>query len=96
MSRALPELAEQILAESGWPSLAATLARAEAVGHEPTALLTQATVRRETDTATSLSEVLIWRLHRLADLTSGTTSSAPASPSAAYRPTNTRLQRRTH
>ncbi|MFD9428316.1 MULTISPECIES: relaxase/mobilization nuclease domain-containing protein [unclassified Streptomyces] len=95
LRRALPELAEQILAEPGWPSLAATLARAEAVGHKPTALLTQATVRRETDTATSLSEVLTWRLHRLTDLTAGTTSSAPASPSAAYRQTNTRQQRRT-
>ncbi|WP_326593641.1 relaxase/mobilization nuclease domain-containing protein [Streptomyces brevispora] len=95
LRRALPELAEQILAEPGWPSLAATLARAEAVGHKPTALLTQATVRRETDTATSLSEVLTWRLHRLAGLTAGTTSSAPASPSVAHRPINTRLQRRT-
>ncbi|MFF1650219.1 relaxase/mobilization nuclease domain-containing protein [Streptomyces sp. NPDC058240] len=89
LRRALPELAEQILAEPGWPTLAATLARAEAVGHKPTALLTEATARRETDTATSLSEVLTWRLHRLADLTADTTSSAAAPRPAAYRPTNT-------
>ncbi|MBK3585189.1 mobilization protein [Streptomyces sp. MBT57] len=95
LRRALPELAEQILAEPGWPALAATLARAEAVGHKPTALLTEATARRQTDTATSLSEVLTWRLHRLADLTAGTTSRAPASPPATYRQTNTRQQHRT-
>lgn len=95
LRRDLPELAERILAEPNWPALASTLARAEAVGHKPTALLTEATARRETDTATSLSEVLAWRLHRLADLTADTTSSAPASPSAAHRPVNTRLQRRT-
>ncbi|MEV0279916.1 relaxase [Streptomyces sp. NPDC050610] len=84
LRRALPDLAEQILAEPGWPALAATLARTEAVGHKPTA-------RRETATATAtgLSEVPTWRLHRLADLTAYTTSSAPAPRSAAYRPTNT-------
>ncbi|MCX2178968.1 relaxase/mobilization nuclease domain-containing protein [Streptomyces sp. SKN60] len=98
LRRALPELAEQILAEPGWPALAATLARAEAAGHKPAALLTEATARRETDTATSVSEVLTWRLHRLADLTAvTTTSSAPAPQPAAYRPTNTATsqQRRT-
>ncbi|MFJ8298371.1 relaxase/mobilization nuclease domain-containing protein [Streptomyces sp. NPDC094447] len=97
LRRALPELADQILAEPGWPALAATLDRAEAAGHKPAALLTEATARRETDTATSVSEVLTWRLHRLADLTAITTSRAPAPPSAAHRPTNTATsqQRRT-
>lgn len=97
LRRALPELAEQILAEPGWPALAATLDRAEAAGHKPAALLTAATARRETDTATSVSEVLTWRLHRLADLTAVTTTSAPAPPSAAHRPTKTATsqQRRT-
>ncbi|WP_338677715.1 relaxase/mobilization nuclease domain-containing protein [Streptomyces sp. SCSIO 30461] len=97
LRRALPEMAAQILAEPGWPALAATLDRAEAVGHNPAALLTEATARRETDTATSVSEVLTWRLHRIADLTTSTTSSAPVPTSAAYRPTNTApsQQRRT-
>ncbi|MGW8355198.1 relaxase/mobilization nuclease domain-containing protein [Streptomyces wedmorensis] len=98
LRRALPDLAEQVLAEPGWPALAATLARAEAAGHKPAALLTEATARRETNTATSVSEVLTWRLHRLADLTAiTTTSSAPAPQPAAYRPTNTATsqQRRT-
>ncbi|MEV6165943.1 relaxase/mobilization nuclease domain-containing protein [Streptomyces sp. NPDC052052] len=93
--RTLPEQAEQILAEPGWPALAATLAQAGTAGHNPTALLTKATTRRELDTATSISEVLTWRLHRLADLTQSTTRRASATPSAPYRPNRTEQQRRT-
>ncbi|MFD4373340.1 relaxase/mobilization nuclease domain-containing protein [Streptomyces sp. NPDC058486] len=97
LRRALPELAERILAEPGWPALAATLDRAESAGHSTVALLTEATARRETETATNVSEVLTWRLRRLADLTAVTTDSASAPPSAAYRLTNsaTSQQRRT-
>ncbi|MFB8353048.1 relaxase/mobilization nuclease domain-containing protein [Streptomyces niveus] len=65
---AVPELAEQILAEPGWPALAATLADAEAAGHQPATLLAEATRRRELDTADSVSDVLVWRLRRIADL----------------------------
>ncbi|WP_455353803.1 relaxase/mobilization nuclease domain-containing protein [Streptomyces sp. SYSU K217416] len=93
--RALPEQAEQILTEPGWPALAATLAQVGARGHNPAALLTEATARRELDTATSVSEVLTWRLHRLADLTQSTTSRAQAPQSAPYRPARTDQQRRT-
>ncbi|MFF9339395.1 relaxase/mobilization nuclease domain-containing protein [Streptomyces sp. NPDC014773] len=89
LRRALPELAEQILAEPCWSALAATLARAEAAGHSAASLLTEAAARRETDTAASVSEVLTWRLHRLADLTAVTTSGASAPQPAAYRPTTT-------
>ncbi|GGZ12352.1 mobilization protein [Streptomyces nitrosporeus] len=93
--RALPDQAEQILAEPGWPALAATLAQAGTAGHNPAALLTEATAQRELDTATSVSEVLTWRLHRLADLTQRTTSRAQAPQSAPYRPVRTDQQRRT-
>ncbi|WP_432072715.1 relaxase/mobilization nuclease domain-containing protein [Streptomyces wuyuanensis] len=93
--RALPEQAEQILAEPGWPALAATLAQAGAAGHNPATLLNKATATRELDTATSVSEVLTWRLHRLADLTQSTTSRAPAPQPAPYRPVRTDQQRRT-
>ncbi|MFF1507209.1 relaxase/mobilization nuclease domain-containing protein [Streptomyces sp. NPDC058326] len=93
--RALPEQAEQILAEPGWPALAATLAQAGTAGHNPATLLTEATATRELDTATSISEVLTWRLHRLADLTQRTTSRAPAPQSAPHRPVHTDQQRRT-
>ncbi|MEH0404258.1 relaxase/mobilization nuclease domain-containing protein [[Kitasatospora] papulosa] len=95
--RALPEQAEQILTETGWPVLAATLAQAGTAGHNPAALLAQAAHGRELDTAASVSEVLTWRLHRLADLNQRTTRRGPApqSASAPYRPVHTDQQRRT-
>ncbi|MGW6539061.1 mobilization protein [Streptomyces sp. NPDC055051] len=65
---AMPELAEQVLAEPGWPSLAATLADAEAVGHISTNLLARVAGRRELGTAESVSDVLVWRVRRMADL----------------------------
>ncbi|MGW2302319.1 mobilization protein [Streptomyces sp. NPDC001809] len=65
---AMPELAEQVLAEPGWPSLAATLADAEAVGHISTGLLARVAGRRELGTAESVSDVLVWRVRRMADL----------------------------
>jgi hypothetical protein len=64
----LPELAEQILAEPGWYALAATIAEAEAVGHDPAALLSDVAERRELGTANSVSDVLVWRMRRTADL----------------------------
>ncbi|MFZ3470391.1 relaxase/mobilization nuclease domain-containing protein [Streptomyces sp. 4.24] len=68
LREAVPELAEQVLAEAGWPALASTLADAEAAGHDPAGLLVRATGRRELDTASSVSDVLVWRLRRLAGL----------------------------
>ncbi|MFJ5879676.1 mobilization protein [Streptomyces sp. NPDC093088] len=65
---AMPELTEQVLAEPGWPSLAATLADAEAVGHVSTDLLARVAGRRELGTAESVSDVLVWRVRRMADL----------------------------
>ncbi|WP_327265457.1 mobilization protein [Streptomyces sp. NBC_01232] len=66
---ALPaELAEQVLAEAGWSALAATLADAEAAGYDATALLADAAARRELGSAESVSDVLVWRLRRAADL----------------------------
>ncbi|MFF9508126.1 relaxase/mobilization nuclease domain-containing protein [Streptomyces sp. NPDC014724] len=66
--QALPALAEQILTEPGWPALAATLADAKEAGHDPTVLLTEAARGRELDTATSINDVLVWRLRRSAHL----------------------------
>ncbi|MEU5628902.1 relaxase/mobilization nuclease domain-containing protein [Streptomyces tendae] len=65
---ALPELAEQILAEPGWYALAATIAEAEAAGHDPAALLSDVAARRELGTADSVSDVLVWRMRRAANL----------------------------
>ncbi|MFD9534975.1 relaxase/mobilization nuclease domain-containing protein [Streptomyces sp. NPDC060010] len=75
LRHAAPDLAEQILAEPGWPALAATLADAQAAGHRPADLLAEATQRRELGSATSISDVLVWRLRHLAQL--------PADPSSA-------------
>jgi hypothetical protein len=68
LREALPELAEQILAEPGWYALAATIAEAEAAGHAPAALLSDVAGRRELGTADSVSDVLVWRMRRTADL----------------------------
>ncbi|CCA59355.1 hypothetical protein SVEN_6069 [Streptomyces venezuelae ATCC 10712] len=69
--QALPDLAEQILAQPAWPALASTLNDATAAGHAPAALLAQAARHRELGSATNLAEVLTWRLRRLPDLAVG-------------------------
>ncbi|WP_407836157.1 mobilization protein [Streptomyces sp. DSM 116496] len=90
---ALPaDLAEQVLAEAGWSALAATLADTEAAGYDATALLADAAARRELGSAESVSDVLVWRLRRAADLPAdaqavplpdgATASSGPAGPKA--------------
>ncbi|THC47388.1 relaxase/mobilization nuclease domain-containing protein [Streptomyces sp. A1499] len=68
LREALPELAEQILTEPGWYALAATITEAEAAGHDPAALLSDVAARRELGTADSISDVLVWRMRRAADL----------------------------
>jgi hypothetical protein len=76
LREALPELAEQILAEPGWYALAVTLADAESAGHDPAVLLTEAAGRRELESAESVSDVLVWRLRRAAGLPADTTDMA--------------------
>ncbi|WP_282697866.1 mobilization protein [Streptomyces sp. CC208A] len=71
---AIPLLAEQVLAEEGWYALAATLADAEAAGHDPATLLADAADRRELGTAESVSDVLVWRLRRAANLPADATA----------------------
>ncbi|WP_405536106.1 relaxase/mobilization nuclease domain-containing protein [Streptomyces sp. NBC_00075] len=102
LRQAVPELAEQVLAEPGWYALAATLADAESAGHDPAALLAEATGRRELGSADSISDVLVWRLRRMADLPAdatampaptaagGSTRAARTSPSQGERPRRTR------
>lgn len=68
LRQALPELAERIQAEPGWPALAATLTDARQAGHDPGALLADAARRRELRSADSISDVLVWRLRRSAHL----------------------------
>ncbi|MFE9363835.1 relaxase/mobilization nuclease domain-containing protein [Streptomyces sp. NPDC006978] len=68
VQQALPELASRIIAEPGWHALVATLDEVQAAGHNPTAALTEAAARRELGTAAHMSDVLVWRLRRSADL----------------------------
>ncbi|GAA3900006.1 relaxase/mobilization nuclease domain-containing protein [Streptomyces lacrimifluminis] len=79
---AVPELAEQILAEPGWHALAATLADTASAGHDPAALLGEAAGRRELGTASSISDVLVWRLRRLANLPADATAMPDHTPAA--------------
>ncbi|MFF8021362.1 relaxase/mobilization nuclease domain-containing protein [Streptomyces sp. NPDC007896] len=65
---ALLDLADTVLAEPGWDALAATLADAAQAGHNPQLLLAEAAARRELGTADSISDVLVWRLRRMAGL----------------------------
>ncbi|MEV3889459.1 relaxase/mobilization nuclease domain-containing protein [Streptomyces griseoincarnatus] len=84
LREAVPELAEQILTEPGWYALAATLTDTEAAGHDPTALLADAAGRRELDTADSVSDVLVWRLRRTADLPADTSHAVTDAHTAPY------------
>ncbi|MFB6627221.1 mobilization protein [Streptomyces sp. NPDC056374] len=79
LREAVPHLAEHVLTEEGWYALAATLAEAEAAGHDPGALLADAAGRRELGTAESVSDVLVWRLRR----TAGLPADATGMPGAA-------------
>ncbi|MFE8011024.1 relaxase/mobilization nuclease domain-containing protein [Streptomyces sp. NPDC057418] len=89
----LPSLAEQILAEPGWYALAATIAEADAAGHDPAALLSDAVESRELGTADSVSDVLVWRLRRRADLpadATGIPKNRTAKNPAKVRPATAR------
>ena len=84
LHEAVPELAEQVLAEPGWYALAATLTDAEATGHDPTSLLTDASRHRELATAESVSDVLVWRLRRTADIPAATSLTATEAHTAQH------------
>src|SRR5690606_3039755 len=93
LREALPELAEQILAEPGWYALAATITEAEAAGHDPAALLSDVAARRELGTADSISDVLVWRTRRTADPPADA-SPPPETSTAAHPPTTRRATTR--
>ncbi len=59
---AVPEHAERILADPGWPALATVLADAEAGGHTPHQLLKEAAASRELGTARRPARVLVTRI----------------------------------
>ncbi|PYC86610.1 hypothetical protein C7C46_05735 [Streptomyces tateyamensis] len=76
--QALPAAqATRVLDENGWNALAATLAEAEAAGHDPTVLLAQAAGRRELAAADSPAAVLTWRIRRDTGLPTPTPTTKP-------------------
>ncbi|WP_229758733.1 hypothetical protein [Peterkaempfera bronchialis] len=76
--RTLPaDQATRLLAEENWAALAATLAQAEAAGHDPTTLLNNAAGRRELATADSPAAVLTWRIRRDANLPTPAPAATP-------------------
>ncbi|MFJ9693131.1 hypothetical protein [Kitasatospora sp. NPDC101183] len=76
--RTLPaDQATRLLAEDNWAALAASLAQAEAAGHDPTTLLTNAAGRRELATADSPAAVLTWRIRRDAYLPAPAPAATP-------------------
>ncbi|MED7950701.1 relaxase/mobilization nuclease domain-containing protein [Streptomyces sp. BE303] len=78
LRRALPaDQASGVLAEDSWAALAATLAEAEAAGHDPNALLANAAGRRELATADSPAAVLTWRIRRDAHLSTPAPAATP-------------------
>ncbi|MFC1227624.1 MULTISPECIES: relaxase/mobilization nuclease domain-containing protein [Streptomyces] len=68
-----PQIAKRVLGEPSWLALAATITHAYQAGHDPQALLHEAVVQRELHTAESVSDVLVWRLRRMADLPANVT-----------------------
>ncbi|MBM9508030.1 relaxase/mobilization nuclease domain-containing protein [Actinacidiphila acididurans] len=70
-------------------ALVATVAQAEEAGHDPKALLQQTIGMRELDTAENMTDVLVWRLRRLADLPAHPGSSARV-PQARAKPADRR------
>ncbi|WP_328741951.1 mobilization protein [Streptomyces caniferus] len=60
--QAIPDHADQILADPVWPALTTTLARAETAGHNPHQLLSEVAAERELATADSPAQVLVWRI----------------------------------
>ncbi|MEU2868671.1 mobilization protein [Streptomyces olivoreticuli] len=99
---ALPHLAETVLAEGGWDALAATLNDAARAGADPAALLREAAGQRELHSADSVSDVLVWRMRRLADLpahapqtTANPVSATTARAARPASPTNPRRASRT-
>ncbi|MFD8703618.1 mobilization protein [Kitasatospora sp. NPDC059648] len=85
-----------------YDALAAVLAEAEQAGHDPQALLAEATSWRELETARDTTDVLVWRIRRIADLpanpqrprtgtTAGTRAATEPARTRTAQPTSARL-----
>ncbi|MGX1762257.1 relaxase/mobilization nuclease domain-containing protein [Streptomyces lydicus] len=79
-------------------ALVATLAQAEQAGHDPEALLQRAIAMRELDTAEDVTDVLVWRLRRIAQLPAHPGEATPQPQAGTRQPktsTNDRTSNRT-
>ncbi|MFG2845817.1 relaxase/mobilization nuclease domain-containing protein [Kitasatospora sp. NPDC048296] len=91
---AIPDHAARILADPNWPALATVLADAEAGGHKPHQLLTEAAARRELGSAHLPAKVLIARIqHTSYNPTPNRTVEAallrsPATPTVRHHTTS--------
>ena len=79
VERVLPDLAEEITADSAWHAVLRALREADADGWDTATLLETATKRRELGTAQSLAQVLSWRLRRIIDTEQPLVSGAPST-----------------
>jgi len=86
LRHAVPDHAEQVIEDTAFDALTATLAEAEAAGHDPERLLQQAADQRALDDADSATRVLIWRIQCL---------SARPAPSARARAAQARSTAKT-
>ncbi|MFD9485091.1 relaxase/mobilization nuclease domain-containing protein [Streptomyces sp. NPDC059991] len=89
---ALPEHAEKILATPDWHALAATLARTDAEGQDPTEALRKAADQRPLDDARHPARLLTWRIQQTAQQTQ-TPRPTPRAPSPAPQPSTRRTHR---
>jgi hypothetical protein len=100
---ALPDHADQIVADPAWAALTTTLAHAETAGHNPRRLLAEVGSQRELGSAEHPAEVLNWRITaqpnrrtqaaRSRSTISGT-SARPATPHSPATPAATRPEER--
>jgi hypothetical protein len=65
LHQTVPDYAEQVIEDPAFNALTATLAEAEAAGHDPEQLLQQAANQRALNDADSPARVLTWRIQRL-------------------------------
>lgn len=102
--QALPDYADQILADPVWLALTTTLARAETAGHNPRQLLSEVAAERELDTADSPAQVLVWRVtaqpnkrlqatRRRSTMTTPIVSASQPAPTAVREQSADRSQR---
>ncbi|MDX2834041.1 relaxase/mobilization nuclease domain-containing protein [Streptomyces scabiei] len=91
----VPEHAQRVLDDPGWPALAAALTEAETAGHDAELLLQHAARQRTLDDAHSTARTLTWHVQRLAarQVPGVQARAARAHTSATARPARRELRR---